>query len=33
MAKERLNKSNSFNAFFCDDGLVMGISYFLKLLD
>ncbi|KRW98285.1 hypothetical protein PPERSA_01723 [Pseudocohnilembus persalinus] len=32
MAKDRLTKAQPFNAYFSDDGLVMGISYFLKLL-
>ena len=32
MAKERLTKNNPYNAYFSDDGLVLGLTYFLKVL-
>lgn len=33
MAKERLAKSNPHEAFFFDDGFILGMSYFLKLTE
>lgn len=33
MAKERLSKNNPHEAFFFDDGFILGMSYFLKLTE
>jgi len=33
IAKERIGKKNAVDAYISDDGFVLGITYFLKMLN